>query len=95
MTDEKEKKPKYPRKLWFGLTDYGPPPMTWAMVLAIAATALAVAFVRVYFRHEGQVIGLGPWRFVTWLRMRQLGQGGLKQPPRLGAVEASLLPPQS
>jgi hypothetical protein len=27
--------PKYPRKFIFGLTDYGPQPVTWDMVLSL------------------------------------------------------------
>lgn len=50
MTDE-PKKSKYPRKLWFGLTDYGPPPMTRMRVLEIALGAIAVAIVTWLTRH--------------------------------------------
>jgi hypothetical protein len=28
-------KSKYPRKTWFGLTDYGPPPITWQVVISV------------------------------------------------------------
>lgn len=27
--------PRYPRKTWFGLTDYGPPEITWTFVLTL------------------------------------------------------------
>jgi hypothetical protein len=30
---------KYPRKLWFGLTDYGPPPFCWKRYLLQAVIA--------------------------------------------------------
>jgi hypothetical protein len=35
-SDRNRAKPrgKYPRKLWFGLTDYGPPKMTWPIVIS-------------------------------------------------------------
>ena len=31
----KEPPPRYPRKIWFGLTDYGPPQITWQFVLTL------------------------------------------------------------
>jgi len=37
---------KYPRKLWFGLTDYGPPPVTKEVVIGIFVTVAIVTFVR-------------------------------------------------
>jgi len=40
---ESERKGEYPKKLWFGLTDYGPPPLTWETLLTGALTGGAVA----------------------------------------------------
>ena len=37
---------KYPRKTIFGLTDYGPPPITKETVLGIAIVVGVVTFVR-------------------------------------------------
>lgn len=37
---------KYPRKLWFGLTDYGPPPVTRGVAGGIIITVFIVTFVR-------------------------------------------------
>jgi len=40
---ESERKGEYPKKLWFGLTDYGPPPLNWDTLLTAALTGGAVA----------------------------------------------------
>ena len=37
---------KYPRKTWFGLTDYGPPPITWEVVVGVFIAVAIVTFVR-------------------------------------------------
>ncbi len=37
---------KYPRKLWFGLTDYGPPPITKQFVIGTIIAVGIVTFVR-------------------------------------------------
>ena len=44
--DYREAGSKYPRKLWFGLTDYGPPPGTTEVVIGIFVTVAIVTFVR-------------------------------------------------
>jgi hypothetical protein len=40
--NEPKARPKYPRKTWFGLTDYGPPPITWQLVLSILIAKAAM-----------------------------------------------------
>lgn len=40
---ESERKGEYPRKTWFGLTDYGPPPRTWDNILTYALSGGMVA----------------------------------------------------
>jgi hypothetical protein len=42
----REAEAKYPRKLPFGLVDYGPPPITWQMVVGIIITVAIVTFAR-------------------------------------------------
>jgi hypothetical protein len=46
---EPVKPPKYPRKTWFGLTDYGPPPLTWGMVFEMTVLMGALAIGRLWF----------------------------------------------
>jgi hypothetical protein len=43
------KPPKYPRKTWFGLTDYGPPPLTWGLVFEMAILMTALVIGRLWF----------------------------------------------
>lgn len=46
-----DRKSKYPRKLWFGLTDYGPPPLTWDLVLQTTFVMAALVIGRLLFGH--------------------------------------------
>lgn len=49
-----DRKGEYPRKTWFGLTDYGPPPFNWDTILTGALSGGAVA------------LGLGLAQFYGW-----------------------------